>query len=163
MKIGVISDSHDNQENLKKAFEKIKEMDCDEVIHCGDLISPFILNQIEEFGIKANIVWGYQDVNLVTISKSYENNYQNLIFYKDFGVLEIDNKKIFFIHNDKLAREIAENGKYDVVFYGHNHLKKIETIGSTLLVNPGEIFGKKANPSIAVYDTETNKVELIDL
>ena len=36
-------------------------------------------------------------------------------------------------------------------------------IGKTLLVNPGELMGKKANPSIAIYDTETNLVELIEL
>lgn len=163
MKIAIISDTHDNFENTTKVFEKIKELGINEIIHCGDVISPFILNKMEEYGKKIHLVFGYQDVNLVTISKSFEGNYKNIVFYKDFGDIEIDGKKIFFIHNNKLARTIAESQKYDAVFHGHNHVANSEMIGKTLLVNPGEILGIKGKPSFAIYDTETNKVEIVEL
>ena len=119
--------------------------------------------EMNNFGIKTHIVFAYQDMNFITTAKAYEGTYENLVFYGDFGKLELAGKKIFFLHHNGLAREIAENGNYDVVFYGHNHLKKIETVGKTLFVNPGELMGKKANPSIAVYDTETNTAEIVEL
>ena len=77
MKIAVISDTHDNFENTTKVFEKIKELSINEIIHCGDVISPFILRKMDSYSKKIHLVFGYQDVNLVTISKSHEDNYQN--------------------------------------------------------------------------------------
>ena len=80
----------------------------------------------------------------------------------DLGELEIDGKKIAFIHNDKLGRLLAEAGKYDAVFHGHNHKFNSEMVNNTLLTNPGNLAGFKGNPTYAIYDTETNKVEKIE-
>jgi len=163
MKIAVMSDTHDNVVNMKKVLGRISEIGVDQIIHCGDLISPFIMDELQAFEKKVHVVFGYQDVNLVTISHSFEKKYSNLIFYKDFGKIEIGGRKIFIIHNNELSREIAENKKYDVVFYGHNHVAKSELVGKTLLVNPGEVLGIKGKVTFAVYDTEKNNIEIIEL
>jgi predicted phosphodiesterase len=36
-------------------------------------------------------------------------------------------------------------------------------VGETLLVNPGEILGGKGTPSFAIYDTEADKVDFLEI
>jgi len=40
MKIGVMSDTHDNLSNLISAVDTFRRLGIDTVIHCGDLNSP---------------------------------------------------------------------------------------------------------------------------
>ena len=66
-------------------------------------------------------------------------------------------------YNPELAKTLAHSGKYKVVFYGHTHIRKIEKIGSTLLVNPGEIMNLNSNPSFIIYNSENNKIKTIEI
>lgn len=69
-------------------------------------------------------------------------------------------------HYPEKARVLAENGGYDIVCYGHDHiLNADEYIGDTLLINPGAIMGyngkdlSEVEPSFLVLDTSTMKAE----
>ena len=58
MRIGIMSDSHDNIEKLGEAIQKLHSVDA--VIHCGDLCAPFVVKRLGE-GLKdspIHIVWG---------------------------------------------------------------------------------------------------------
>ncbi len=59
---------------------------------------------------------------------------------------------------------MAKSGEYDVVFYWHNHIQNKDKTGDCLIVNSGEISGhKKSKVSFAVYDTENNDVEFVEI
>lgn len=160
MVLAIISDTHDNIPNLRVALEKIKERRIKTLIHCGDLISPFMFYELAKFNGEVHIVFGYGDLGTVTFLKMLEDKPENLHFYGDFGEMEISGKKIAFIHSNKIAANLAG---YDAVFYGHTHVPKIEKRGKALLVNPGEILGWKGKPSFAVYDQEKNSAEIVEL
>ena len=50
------------------------------------------------------------------------------------------------------------------MFYGHNHEKNIEKIGSCIVVNPGEISAHKTKEaSLAIYDTVKNDAAIMTL
>ena len=57
MKLGVISDTHDQIWNLEKALQQLKSIEV--IIHCGDLVSPFMVRHLAEGAPKAEIriVW----------------------------------------------------------------------------------------------------------
>ena len=76
------------------------------------------------------------------------------------GEIEVEGKKIMFVHFPEIARAFASTGNYDAVFYGHNHVSKIERIGDTWLANPGSIMGRRVAPSYAIYDTDSNDLEI---
>ena len=61
MKIGIISDSHDNIWKLEKALETLQSTDV--VLHCGDLIAPFIIKRLKAgLGDRpVHVVWGNND------------------------------------------------------------------------------------------------------
>jgi len=67
------------------------------------------------------------------------------------------------IHYPEPAQRIAQSGAFDLVCYGHNHLKKHEMIGDCHLVNPGEILGMKGGPTWGLYDCETHEFSLQEL
>lgn len=48
MLIGIISDTHDNQDKTRKAIELFNSKGVEYVIHAGDYISPFTLKLFKE-------------------------------------------------------------------------------------------------------------------
>ena len=83
---------------------------------------------------------------------------------KTYDSIELDGKKIFMTHySDEVVDGMALSGKYDLVLYGHNHLREEKRVGDTLVVNPGAVYGNKQSPSYAIYDTVTDTVEFIEL
>ncbi|MCD6085586.1 YfcE family phosphodiesterase [bacterium] len=163
MKIAIISDIHDNINNLKKFLKKIKELKIKEIICCGDIGSPLSLNILSsERNIKVHFIFGNIDGDKVAMAE-IAFKFRNVILYNEFGELKIKGKKIAFLHNPKIAKLLAKNNEYDVIFYGHTHQPKKEKIGKTLLVNPGEIAEFLSNPTFALYDLEKNKINILTL
>jgi len=74
--------------------------------------------------------------------------------------IEIAGKKIFFVHFPAQAKKASESGKYDMVFYGHTHRAWEEKAGNCRMINPGEVAGHFYKPTFAVYDADTQKLEL---
>ena len=48
MKIGIISDSHDDITNVNKAIGIFEEMNVESIIHAGDIISPPIIKEFKK-------------------------------------------------------------------------------------------------------------------
>lgn len=62
MIIGVLSDTHDRLDSLKLAIEVFKKNHVEEIVHCGDWISPFTLEYLDyitgDFKIPIQSVFG---------------------------------------------------------------------------------------------------------
>lgn len=160
MKIGIISDSHDRIENTTKALELIKEKGSNVVIHCGDFCAPFMMNELAKFDGEMHCIFGNIDDRFTTPNRSKD---LGINFHGDLAELEFDGKKIAVNHYPNIAKALALTDKYDAVFYGHNHVADKKKLGNTLLLNPGELMGWKGKVSLAIYDTETNDAEIINI
>ncbi len=160
MKLAIISDTHDNVPNLTKALDWMKANGIEQIIHCGDLCAPSILIQVLAPGFSGPIhmVLGNVEDRELVMAKAKE--YAHIHHYGDQGEFEIDGVRIAVVHYPEKAKQLAESGKYDLVFYGHNHKPWEETIGHTRLINPGTLAGLFAKATFAVYDTQTKKLEL---
>lgn len=157
MKIAVISDTHDREAELKQFIEKINREGINVLIHCGDFCAPFIIKALAEFEGDTHCVFGNTDDRYIS-SKLAES--RGIKLYGDFAQIEIDSKKIAFIHNDKIGELLAETDKFDAVFHGHNHKAYKKKVGNTLLANPGEMAGLNGVPTYGIYDTNTNEIEI---
>ncbi|MFB0532703.1 MAG: metallophosphoesterase family protein, partial [Desulfatiglandales bacterium] len=49
MVIAIMSDSHDNIWNVRKALELIRAHKAELIVHCGDLVAPFTLMELAQF------------------------------------------------------------------------------------------------------------------
>ena len=105
-------------------------------------------------------VFGNNDGDKLFLLKRYEGVAS--IHHSPFS-LEIEDKRIVLMHEPDLLEDLISGGKADFIFYGHTHYLDIRE-GSTLVVNPGEAGGWLTGRStMAMVDTETKTVNIIDL
>lgn len=162
--IAIISDSHDNLATLKKAFSWLNRKKIKIMIHCGDVCSPAMLREISKrFKGKIHLILG----NIGPVSNDKDPfriralGIKNVKFYGETGEVKIEGKKLAFAHEPARAKELASKGKYNLVFYGHDHKPWEEKMKNCRLVNPGTLAGMFNKATFAVYNTETDKLELI--
>jgi putative phosphoesterase len=162
MKLGVMSDTHDNISKLGAAVGHLQGVDA--VVHCGDLCSPFMIRRLGErlADIPLHIVWGNNDGDQFLIAK-VAADFPAVTLHGQVAHLELDGMRVAVNHYPEIARDLAHAGRYDLVCYGHDHTANEEKVGDTLLLNPGEVLGLKGRSSIAVVDTADRTVRWIEL
>jgi uncharacterized protein len=170
MRVAVLSDIHDNVWKLAAALAYIR--DCDQLICCGDLCSPFVIDQLAQgFAGPIDIVFGNNDADLFRITAKAPR-YPHLHLRGELFETEVAGRRIAVNHFDAIGLALARGGQYDAVFYGHNHAPKIEQLGPTLAVNPGSLMGAQfsahgeradVDPTFAIYAPATNTARLYRL
>lgn len=160
MKLAIISDSHDNIPNIEKFLGWAKENKIESIIHCGDIAAPGMIKELfGPAGIPFHCVFG-NVADRELLPKVCEE-FAGDKCYGDEGELVIDDLKIAFCHFPEAAKELAATGKFNLVFYGHTHKPWMETLpNGCQLINPGTLGGIFQKATFAVFDTETNKLEL---
>ncbi len=162
MKFAIISDSHDNWPNVEKAILYIKKQNITTLVHCGDISSGKVLQELVQlFGGTVHAITGNVSAPLEELREAV--NGLEVTLYDETGILEIDGLKIAFNHYPDEAKELAESGQYDLVFYGHTHKPWDERIGNTRMLNPGTVAGLFSKATFAIYNTTTRQAELVIL
>lgn len=137
MKLGIISDTHDNIEPTRKAIEFFEDQGVDKVIHCGDMVAPFTAELFDRDSFDVYAVRGNNDGewNLARIVREFGT------WLGEVGSLELSGKRIGVYHGteEPLADSMVRSGKYDYVLRGHTHRKKVDQVNQTVEINPGGI------------------------
>lgn len=158
--ICLISDTHENVKAIKVAVAAIKEFSPSLVIHCGDIISPPILDHFE--GLPMRFVFGNNDGEKAGLRSKAEE--------LGFGSIE---EELELTHEGKLLYayhgtdpDVIENQalvqEYDYIFHGHTHETKDELVGKTRIINPGALFAAPTY-TFAALDLGTGKVEFVEI
>ncbi|MFX1309152.1 MAG: metallophosphoesterase [Promethearchaeota archaeon] len=170
MKLAVISDTHDNMNNILKAVSIINERNVDALIHCGDYVAPFVKKWFDNLNdsIKNQFygVFGNNDgeklfllQNLGQICKFAQNGHEL--------ILELGGKRIFASHMPKkqTIEALANSGDFDIILSGHTHyLSNKKLKNGILVINPGELCGYLTGKStFVIIDTEKMESEIIEL
>jgi len=161
MNIAVMSDSHDNIWNLRKALAVIRAEGCGRIIHCGDFVAPFMFKELEKVDIPVHCVFGNNDGDKALLTRFALQSNGLITLDSIVGELDIDGFKIAFTHEWTVAEGLAAGGKYDLVCFGHSHQHVVQQSGDTLVLNPGEIMGKDGEPGFCVVDTESRRVRRV--
>lgn len=166
MKILIISDSHDNIVRLKHVLGFVKKIKAGAVIHCGDWSSVDAVDTMNNLGIGTYGVLGNADIDPQIVASLRKTKVK---FNSDFlklhlpaGRQDLRGRKIGVCHYPARLKDAIKSREYDALFCGHIHSKYKKVVGKTLVVRPGAL-GRTPFPSFAVYDTETNDVEFIEL
>lgn len=158
MKIGIISDTHDNLELAREAVDFFENKECEAVLHCGDMVAPFTA-EIFDSDFEFHYVRGNNDGewNLKETVEEFGN------FYNNIAEIQIDGLSIAVYHGteEEIVEGLIEKD-HDFVFRGHTHLKKISEHSGTVELNPGGIKLPDQDEEfhIATLDTETREIEL---
>ncbi|MFH7319839.1 metallophosphoesterase [Desulfurivibrio sp. D14AmB] len=163
MRVAIMSDTHDQIANLRAAVTYCNAYQVGMIIHCGDLVSPFMLDELARFGGAVHLVYGNNPGDKHLIAQFCGTRFPSLTHHGDFGAVEAAGLKFAFTHYPQLARGLAAPGNFDVVCCGHNHRYQVERIGPTLLINPGELLGKDDQPGFAILDAGSMQVERVEI
>ena len=161
MKIGIISDTHDNLPQIKKAVTFFNREKVYLVLHAGDFVSPFTALEFKNLSCPLYGVFGNNDGDKLYLREKFKGIGEiNPAPYET----KIDHKNIIMLHKEKLIYALAESQKYEVIIYGHTHRTDLHKIGKTLIINPGECGGWLTGKStIALLDLANLEAEIIKL
>jgi len=181
MKVGIISDSHDDVENINKAIDIFDKNKVEIVIHAGDIISPPMIKEFQrltEKNVKFFGVLGNNDGEKKGLENAFDSINGKLL--GDFGKIEIDGLKFGIYHGTdvKKKEKMINSNKFDVFIFGHTHRRfpeneNIKKVGKTIILNPGNAHSKaKMNfteppyfrePSIFIFSTDSKSIKKFDL
>jgi uncharacterized protein len=162
MRIAVLSDSHDHLAKLALAVRAASER-AEALLFCGDFCAPFSLRLIAEgFPGPIHAVFGNNDGDRFLLAR-VAGDFPQVALHGEIAKLELGGLRLALNHYPEIAEDLAASGRYDAVFYGHNHLHKIERLGDCDLVNPGEIMGRYGRSTFVIYDTESRAVETVEV
>ncbi|HKZ56870.1 MAG TPA: metallophosphoesterase [Thermodesulfovibrionales bacterium] len=159
MLIGIISDTHDNQDKTRKAIELFNKKGVEYVIHAGDYTSPFTLKLFKELNCRYVGVFGNNDGDKLLLLERSEGNIYNQPY-----IFTLLNRKIVVLHEHHLVDALADSGHFDIIIYGHTHEAVTKKVKNTLVINPGEagkwLYGKS---TVAIADLKKMEAEIIEL
>lgn len=163
MILAVMSDTHDHIWNLRKALEIVKSHQAEAIIHCGDFVAPFVLKELDQAQVPVHGVFGNNDGDQYTLTKLSLTTLSNIILHGLSGEAEFSGFSVAFTHYRAVAEGLAENGRFDLVCFGHSHEVCLERLGKTVLLNPGEVMGKDGSPGFYLVDTSKGKYDRVSL
>ena len=163
MKIGVMSDTHDNLSNTTAVLSTYRERGIDTIVHCGDLTSPEMVSHFDGFRVILTI--GNMDHTTGTVKKRLEkmreDNFVGMVFKGKLNGVSI---AATHSHLDGKIMELIREKKYQWIFHGHTHEKRDETIQGARIVNPGALGGLGREPrTFCIVDLDADNVEFIRL
>jgi putative phosphoesterase len=167
MRLGIISDIHDNLWNLGPAIEHL-DGHSDILLCCGDLCSPFVIDELRKFHGPVHIVFGNNDADLFRITRKSDSRVQ---VHGELLEIELGGRRVAMQHFDNLAKGLGASGLYDLVCFGHNHRVSLSRDRGSVIVNPGPIMGvafgaggwETVPATFAVCDTESLSIRLFEV
>ena len=165
MKIGLISDTHDNHPLIDDAIRLFSSLEVGLVLHAGDITTPTSLSRFSALSCTMIGVLGNCDRRQTLLKKIGERS-RDISIQGRFVDITIDSLRIGMVHGDDPLSliELGEAEIFDVVVSGHTHRPLIRELKETLFINPGEACGERyGDPTVAIFDTETKVAEILNL
>ena len=159
MRIGIVSDTHNMLRNVERIVALFDGAAVDRVVHTGDITQA---KTLEIFGrMRARLVGVFGNNDLERDSLEAACRAHRLEFSEPPLQLEWAGRRISVVHDP----QDLHPGLLDdchVALHGHDHRQRIERVGETLVVNPGECAGHMAGlNAIGVLDLASLETELL--
>jgi putative phosphoesterase len=157
MKIGILSDTHDQVERTSRAVARLVEAGAEVLVHCGDITRPPVV--LECAGLPAYYVFGNNDYDHDALGRAIRGT--GGVSLGRGGVIELGGKRIAVAHGDS-AREVRRllDPDPDYFLFGHSHVATDDRRGATRWINPGALH-RAEEYSVAVLDLEADALEYL--
>lgn len=161
MKVGIISDTHDNLSNITTAGTLLNDEGVSFFIHAGDYVAPFSVRAFLK--VKGTVpfagVFGNCDGDSINIAEVAQG-----CIYQPPYVFDVDGKRVFLIHDIEHEDIETLSNEYDIIIHGHTHEPEIRKLNRALIINPGECCGIITGvATVAVLDTGSMEAKIITL
>jgi putative phosphoesterase len=160
MKIGVVSDTHDNIVAIQAAVALLRHRGVELLIHCGDLESADTAAYFRD--IVTHFVQGNCDDPLPILKPSVESH--GGVLHGSVGFLDLSGTRIAWTHGHEVSclRQLETSGAYDFVFHGHTHEAGQFQKGATWVINPGALY-RAPRYTCVVLDVRSGTLEFVEI
>jgi hypothetical protein len=161
MRLGILSDTHNNEANTLAALTLFRLHGITQLVHCGDVDRPQLLDLFQ--GFEMWLVWGNNDHELAGLrTRAKQLGHIHCMGYD--ALLEFDGHHVGACHGNEEERVagLTRSGLCEWVFVGHSHLHGIEKLPATKVLNPGALGGRNPEPRcIAIVDLARSHAEFL--
>jgi hypothetical protein len=160
MRLGILSDTHDQLGRTRLAVELLRAEGVEALIHCGDLTGSEIVVACSV--LPCYFVFGNHDADGVpTLQKAAAE--VGAVCLGWGGMIELAGKRVAVAHGHMsidIRRLMADRPDY--LLSGHSHIAGDRRDGSVRRINPGALHNAD-DFSVAVLDLFADNVKLINL
>jgi hypothetical protein len=148
--IGLISDTHGLLR--REAIDALAGVDL--ILHAGDVGGPPVLENLRAIA-PVHAVYGNVDLIDATLAPAVD--------------LELEGLRIHVSHGHELGSPtpggLAARYTADIIIFGHTHKSVVQTIGGTLVVNPGAAGPRRFNvqPTVGLLRLPDRDVKIVSL
>nr|WP_181448067.1 YfcE family phosphodiesterase [Dissulfurirhabdus thermomarina] len=147
-----MSDTHDHVWNVRAAVAQARRLGAEVLLHCGDLVSPFVLEELDAFPGPVHLVLGNNAGDQLLLARHCQARGGRVVHHGAFGRIEAPGGPVAWVHDPDWGRALARAGEHRLVCFGHTHRFLLEEAGGVHLLNPGELLGRKEPPGWALVD-----------
>lgn len=160
MKIGVVSDTHNNRKNVSQIIELFNELNVTRVVHTGDITKASTLDQFTQLNADLFGVFGNNDQERDSLEESVRRNG----FHIHSNRLEVEwhGRRVLVVHDPNDLND-ADFQDFDLTLHGHTHLMRMERRHGCLVFNPGESAGHMSGyNAIGIVDLSAMTAEIVN-
>lgn len=159
MRIGVVSDTHNNLANVRDIVRLFNAAGVARVVHTGDITQAKTLDALAGLDAPLYGVYGNNDVERPALEASARNH--GFVFQDPPLQLTWAGRRIVVVHDPRDLPETSAGGS-TLALHGHTHMHRCERHGGALVFNPGECAGHmKGWNAVGVVDLARLAVELL--
>jgi len=157
MRIGVLSDTHDQLSAMRAALTRFADLGLDTVFHPGDIVAPFAAKVLAGWRGTLHVTYGNNDGERRGLKRVLPQ-------IQDGPLLVTLAGRRILLHHALEWCQPEDIASADVILTGHTHEVRVEHRDGKLFVDPGECCGwVTGRATAAVIELETQNVELIEI
>ena len=138
MRIGVVSDTHNNLRNVARIVALFNDAGVERVIHTGDITQAKTLHAFANLQAPLHGVFGNNDQERASLEQAA--NSHGFAFADPPLELAWCGRRILVVH-DPLEFDGVLNASHELALHGHTHLYRLERKTRQTIFNPGECAG----------------------
>lgn len=157
MRIGILSDTHDQLSRTSRAVALLGDEGAEVLIHCGDLTTTDI---VHECGVYlCHFVFGNNDFDEAGLRAAMA--VAGGVCLETGGEVALGGKRIAVTHGDVVrdVKRLAAAGP-DYLLFGHTHVPTDHRDGPVRYINPGALY-RASEHTVALLDTATDSVKFL--
>ena len=159
MRIGVVSDTHNNLKNVARIVDLFNEAGVARVVHTGDITQAKTLDALARLNAPLFGVFGNNDSERESLARAIREH--GFAFHEPPFECVWHGRRIVVVH-DPRDLDTLPQARHDLALHGHTHLYRLSRTGHRLEFNPGECAGHMAGyNAVGVVDLDNLSTELL--
>lgn len=157
MILGIISDTHDQEERTAQAIRLLNQAGADVIVHCGDLTGASMLALFS--GTPFYFVFGNNDYEGEL--RPAATGMAEVHCLGQLGIIDLEGKLIGVTHGH-LRKDVHDlfTKTPDYLLTGHSHIAIDERHGKIRRINPGALY-RAQRYSVAALNLQTDELRFL--